>query len=56
MKSIKKILTVFTSTCFILGSCDIDPTLTSSYPSVLAILSSIFFAQFAQSNPYNIYL
>lgn len=33
MKSIKKILTVFTSTCFILGSCDIDPTLTSSYPS-----------------------
>ena len=31
-------------------------TLTSSYPSVLAILSSIFFAQFAQSNPYNIYL
>lgn len=33
MKSIKKILTVFASTCFVLGSCDIDPTLTSSYPS-----------------------
>ena len=31
-------------------------TFTFSYPSVLAILSSIFFAQFAQSSPCKIYL
>ena len=33
MKSIKKIFTVFASTCLILSSCDIDPILTKQYPS-----------------------
>ena len=33
MKSIKKILTAVASTCVVLSSCNIDPELTSSYPS-----------------------
>lgn len=33
MKSIKKILTVFASSCLILSSCDVDPVLTDKYPS-----------------------
>ncbi len=46
MKSIKKIFTVFASTCLILSSCDIDPILTKQYPS------DIIFANETNLNTY----
>lgn len=46
MKSIKKIFTVFASTCLMLSSCDIDPVLTKQYPS------DIIFANETNLNTY----